>query len=513
MDQHTSTCPTCEVEKPISEFGKDKWSKTGRNRECKPCNSERSRRYYEKAGRKKRGHSTARRHTPRPCLTCEKTFKPRNAGQIYCSMTCSGIAHRIDKDKVQDPGRIRNQPREAVQLTIKPCSTCGDMFAPHREDHVNCSPECTDKARRIKESHKNNKRRAWIQFTQLEPIDPHDIYERDGWTCWICSEPINREARYPHPESVSLDHVRPLSWGGTHTRDNLAASHLTCNQARGARGEMDAEAIAFRAQAIKSLKDAFGLYGEWTPCPSREDLLVGNDGRVYNLATGRFLYKSTVIDGETVWRADTVLETLKEQKPGPEHAARHINGDVTDFTPENLAWEIPESKDKKKNEPSECKRGHMVDGANADTANQCRCCGRAEGRNKSRGKTMTEGQIQSLADTYYREMLEAEKKKWSPIPDAEGYSATRCGLVRKDKTGRIVKGTLKKHRHMFGANGKSIRFDRAVMAAHGIKPPSPDSYPIHLDGDATNHSLENLAWSWPGSEWEVSRAAAQVAAS
>lgn len=38
----------------------------------------------------------------------------------------------------------------------------------------------------------------------------------------------NRE--HLHPKSVSLDHVTPVSKGGSHTRDNTQATHLLCNQ-------------------------------------------------------------------------------------------------------------------------------------------------------------------------------------------------------------------------------------------------------------------------------------------
>jgi 5-methylcytosine-specific restriction endonuclease McrA len=41
--------------------------------------------------------------------------------------------------------------------------------------------------------------------------------------------------RRPSPWSVSLDHIVPVSKGGTHTRDNVQAAHLRCNQAKGDR--------------------------------------------------------------------------------------------------------------------------------------------------------------------------------------------------------------------------------------------------------------------------------------
>ena len=65
------------------------------------------------------------------------------------------------------------------------------------------------------------------------PVDSFldvEIFERDGWVCQLCHEPIDSELRHPDPMAASLDHVVALVNGGTHTRANVQASHLTCNQ-------------------------------------------------------------------------------------------------------------------------------------------------------------------------------------------------------------------------------------------------------------------------------------------
>jgi hypothetical protein len=59
-----------------------------------------------------------------------------------------------------------------------------------------------------------------------------EIYERDGWVCGICGDPVSPELKHPHPLSASIDHIDPLSLGGPHSRANVRCSHLTCNVAR-----------------------------------------------------------------------------------------------------------------------------------------------------------------------------------------------------------------------------------------------------------------------------------------
>ena len=56
-----------------------------------------------------------------------------------------------------------------------------------------------------------------------------------GDDCYLCGERINFKLKWPHPKSPSLDHVVPLSAGGTHTLDNVAMTCLSCNVKKQAR--------------------------------------------------------------------------------------------------------------------------------------------------------------------------------------------------------------------------------------------------------------------------------------
>jgi 5-methylcytosine-specific restriction endonuclease McrA len=58
------------------------------------------------------------------------------------------------------------------------------------------------------------------------------ICERDGWKCWLCEGPIERNLVAPHSFAGTVDHVVPLSRGGTEADDNLRAAHYGCNSRR-----------------------------------------------------------------------------------------------------------------------------------------------------------------------------------------------------------------------------------------------------------------------------------------
>lgn len=77
--------------------------------------------------------------------------------------------------------------------------------------------------------------RALKRDATVEVFDPVEIFERDGWVCGICTEPIDPNVRYPDHECASLDHVIPLSRDGEHSRANTQASHLRCNKSKNAR--------------------------------------------------------------------------------------------------------------------------------------------------------------------------------------------------------------------------------------------------------------------------------------
>jgi 5-methylcytosine-specific restriction endonuclease McrA len=64
-------------------------------------------------------------------------------------------------------------------------------------------------------------------FTDLE------IFERDGWICGICDEPIDPALIHGDAMAVQLDHTIPVAKGGHHTRANVQASHATCNRRKG----------------------------------------------------------------------------------------------------------------------------------------------------------------------------------------------------------------------------------------------------------------------------------------
>lgn len=125
------------------------------------------------------------------------------------------------------------------------CAFCGGLYEPIGK-RVTCSDECRSAHIRIQNTAsyaKRNvcpKRRAVVQAgcarrrlrfkkAVVEVFDPHEVFERDSWKCGICLKQVNRKAKWPSPDSPSLDHIVPIVEGGEHSRRNTQCSHLRCN--------------------------------------------------------------------------------------------------------------------------------------------------------------------------------------------------------------------------------------------------------------------------------------------
>ena len=74
----------------------------------------------------------------------------------------------------------------------------------------------------------------WPQGSGTDFVDAptrRAIYERDGWVCQLCGDPIDFDAS-AHADRASLDHIVPQSRGGSHDPSNLRMAHVGCNARR-----------------------------------------------------------------------------------------------------------------------------------------------------------------------------------------------------------------------------------------------------------------------------------------
>ncbi|MDR2256996.1 MAG: HNH endonuclease [Arthrobacter sp.] len=172
-------------------------------------------------------------HRPIPCAICGAPCHPGSgslpAGKIAhnkCRRAQHGTtssyhrgcrcdqcveAHRADHYKY----RADANSRAGTPFTTSICIKCGEPLALRSKSskplHSRCkSGYIPGYARKRKE-----------------------IEKRDQGTCQICLKPVEADARFG-PLAPTLDHIVPVSHGGSHSIDNLRLAHRICNTTRGA---------------------------------------------------------------------------------------------------------------------------------------------------------------------------------------------------------------------------------------------------------------------------------------
>ena len=150
---------------------------------------------------------------PRPqCLNCGKEMA-RRADAAYCdAQPCRTAKYQA---------RQASRPRCAIDGCEYPViarGLCGSHYSV--EWRLENLERSRDTARR---------RRALRRRVRVESFSSREVFDRDGWVCGICSEPIPRDAVWPDLRSPSIDHVVPIARGGEHSLANVQAAHLSCN--------------------------------------------------------------------------------------------------------------------------------------------------------------------------------------------------------------------------------------------------------------------------------------------
>lgn len=75
------------------------------------------------------------------------------------------------------------------------------------------------------------KRRA--VYARGDSIDHLTLFNLHAWTCYVCKDTIDERLRFPNIMAATVEHIVPISQGGTHTWDNTAPAHAICNFQKG----------------------------------------------------------------------------------------------------------------------------------------------------------------------------------------------------------------------------------------------------------------------------------------
>jgi hypothetical protein len=213
---------------------------------------------------------------PRPCRGCGEDLAGLSRGRRYCSESCKprcvgpdctrevcGRGLCSSHLKQHNAGiKLRPIGERVIRTPNQPCNWCGDPVGPDSTASY-CSTPCRNLARRHTEAatagtcaqcgsaidylapaNGTSKRLTPVSKRLCDGcrhrsaslyMSADALRQRDGDNCHLCGLPVPMTARKPHPLAAEVDHVLPISRGGTHAPENLALTHKTCNIAKGGR--------------------------------------------------------------------------------------------------------------------------------------------------------------------------------------------------------------------------------------------------------------------------------------
>lgn len=248
MDGAEKQCSRCGISKSLAMFNRSSKSRDGLQYACRDCQrqrraayyqankqreNERDRKYREEnrererarwaeysqkrwgAERQERARQREERiaSATKACTRCGETkaktefyADPRNVDGLYFWCKACFNAHgRASYDpKVARIRRLRWLEKEGSKQKV--------YLKTARWRHKNLE--------RARESVRRYQARKF--GSQIGEVDYRVIWARDNGLCHICGTEVA-------PNDVHYDHIIPLSRGGSHSMENIAVAHSTCN--------------------------------------------------------------------------------------------------------------------------------------------------------------------------------------------------------------------------------------------------------------------------------------------
>jgi len=215
-------CSRCRQTKPVAEFHRQQQAKDGLQSACKSCRSAVAARAYESEEASKRARRTEltkrwRRLNPGAVREAARRYRENNSEKRRAQFAAWAAKNR-DRLKEYERTRVRKpQEREARRRANK-------KWRQRNKDALRVKQREWRARNRQQAREQVQRRRALKAAAPAFTLMTRDLSRLTGAACIACGAPAD-----------SLDHIIPLSRGGSHGVGNLAPMCRTCNSSKGAK--------------------------------------------------------------------------------------------------------------------------------------------------------------------------------------------------------------------------------------------------------------------------------------
>lgn len=163
---------------------------------------------------------------------CTVIHRQKNGG-VTCSAECMYVLRAFNSygDASAQSRAIHFGKLSACRVKFQPCPSCNAWVALELQAPTKYCAQCKRRIELDRATRKTHARRA-AGFTCMTV---HEIAERDGTRCHICHHKVNMGLSGMNKWGPTVEHITPVSMGGTNDPTNTVLAHRHCNVSRGNR--------------------------------------------------------------------------------------------------------------------------------------------------------------------------------------------------------------------------------------------------------------------------------------
>lgn len=168
--------------------------------------------------------------TKQLCSVCQQPM-PRRSKYGVCRRTVECYREWERRRNAAHPERLE-RPKDWYRENTEQHRRVGYEWARNNIEKVRETARRWYRNNKEKANHHVRVRRARLRGVESEKFTLAEISKRDGGRCQRCNKPVRTKGDPRHPLYANLDHIVPLSKGGSTTRENIQLLCRKCNFAK-----------------------------------------------------------------------------------------------------------------------------------------------------------------------------------------------------------------------------------------------------------------------------------------